>query len=50
MSTTYTIDKTDTDLYFTVKNLFDEQYIVDRTRGILPGAPRLIQVGLKQNF
>jgi Fe(3+) dicitrate transport protein len=49
-ATTYTIDKTDTDLYFTVKNLFDEQYIVDRTRGILPGAPRLIQVGLKQNF
>jgi outer membrane receptor for Fe3+-dicitrate len=32
------------------KNLFDEQYIVDRTRGILPAAPRLIQVGLKQNF
>jgi Fe(3+) dicitrate transport protein len=49
-ATTYTIDKTDTDLYFTVKNLFDEQYIVDRTRGILPGAPRLFQAGLKQNF
>jgi len=25
-------------------------YIVDSTRGILPGAPRLIQVGMKQNF
>jgi Fe(3+) dicitrate transport protein len=49
-ATTYNIEKTDTDLYFTVKNLFDEQYIVDRTRGILPGAPRLIQAGLKQNF
>lgn len=49
-ATTYTLDRTDTDLYFTVKNLFDEQYVVDRTRGILPGAPRLIQVGLKQNF
>jgi len=49
-ATTYTIERTDTDLYFTVKNLFDEQYIVDRTRGILPGAPRLIQAGLKQSF
>jgi len=49
-ATTYTIDSTDTDLYFTVKNLFDEQFIVDRTRGILPGAPRLIQAGLKQSF
>jgi len=49
-ATTYNIEKTDTDLYFTIKNLFDEQYIVDRTRGILPGAPRLFQVGLKQNF
>jgi Fe(3+) dicitrate transport protein len=47
---TYTIEKTNTDLYFTVKNLFDDDYIVDRTRGILPGAPRLIQAGLKQNF
>ncbi len=49
-ATTYTVEKTNTDLYFTVKNLFDEDYIVDRTRGILPGAPRLIQAGLKQNF
>lgn len=49
-ATTYTIDRTGTDLYFTVKNLFDEQYIVDRTRGILPGSPRLVQAGLKQTF
>jgi Fe(3+) dicitrate transport protein len=49
-ATTYHVEKTNTDLYFTIKNLFDEQYIVDRTRGILPGAPRLFQAGLKQNF
>jgi Fe(3+) dicitrate transport protein len=49
-ATTYTIERTNTDLYFTIKNLFDEQYVVDRTRGILPGAPRLFQAGLKQNF
>ncbi len=50
LAATYTIDSTDTDLYFTVKNLFDHEYIVDRTRGILPGAPRLVQVGVKQSF
>ncbi len=50
LAATYTIDSTDTDLYFSVKNLFDHEYIVDRTRGILPGAPRLVQVGVKQSF
>jgi len=33
-----------------LKNLLDETYIVDRTRGILPGAPRLVQAGFKVNF
>ena len=37
-------------LFFTVKNLFDELYIVDRTRGILPGAPRLVQAGVRVGF
>lgn len=36
--------------FFTVKNLFDEVYIVDRTRGILPGAPRLVQGGVSLSF
>jgi Fe(3+) dicitrate transport protein len=37
-------------LFVTVKNIFDKTYIVDRTRGILPGAPRLVQAGVKVNF
>ena len=37
-------------LFLTVKNLADKTYIVDRTRGILPGSPRLVQAGLKYNF
>ena len=37
-------------LFLTVKNLADKVYIVDRTRGILPGAPRLIQAGLRWDF
>ncbi len=48
--TTYTYEPTNTDIFFTVKNLFDDEYIVDRTRGILPGAPRLFHVGIKQDF
>jgi len=39
-----------TTLFVTVKNLFDELYIVDRTRGILPGSPRLVQAGVRLRF
>jgi Fe(3+) dicitrate transport protein len=37
-------------LFLTVKNLGDELFIVDRTRGILPGSPRLVQMGVKFAF
>ncbi|MGH8442744.1 MAG: TonB-dependent receptor family protein [Nevskiaceae bacterium] len=37
-------------LFVTAKNLFDKTYIVDRTRGILPGAPRLVQAGVEYTF
>jgi Fe(3+) dicitrate transport protein len=36
--------------YVTVKNVFDETYVVDQTRGMLPGAPRMIQAGVSVNF
>jgi Fe(3+) dicitrate transport protein len=39
-----------TTLFLTVKNLFDELSIVDRTRGILPGSPRLVQAGVRLGF
>ena len=39
-----------TTLFVTVKNLFDELYIVDRTRGILPGSPQLVQAGVRLRF
>jgi Fe(3+) dicitrate transport protein len=47
---TYTYQPTKTDIFLSIKNLFDEEYIVDRTRGILPGAPQLVHVGVKQAF
>ncbi len=36
-----------TTFFVTVKNLFDETAIVDRSRGILPTIPRLVQAGFK---
>ena len=37
-------------LFVTAKNLFDRTYIADRTRGIMPGAPRLVQAGVEYQF
>ena len=37
-------------LFFTVKNLLDDTFIVDRARGILPGSPRLFQLGVRTRF
>lgn len=36
--------------FVTAKNLTDKTYIVDRTRGIQVGMPRLVQVGAKYAF
>ncbi|MBY0563316.1 MAG: TonB-dependent receptor plug domain-containing protein [Hyphomonadaceae bacterium] len=36
--------------FVTVKNVTDEVFIVDRSRGILPGAPRLWQAGVSVKF
>jgi Fe(3+) dicitrate transport protein len=37
-------------LFVSVKNIFDRLYMVDRSRGVLPGMPRIIQAGLSRNF
>lgn len=34
----------------TVKNLFDRTYVVDRSRGTIPGNPRQFQAGLRYAF
>jgi Fe(3+) dicitrate transport protein len=36
--------------FVSIKNALDELYIVDRTRGILPGMPRTVQVGIKFKY
>jgi len=37
-------------VFATAKNLADKDYIVDRTRGILTGSPRLLQAGAEYRF
>ncbi len=46
----YTVERLHTTFFVTGKNIFDRLYIADRTRGILPGTPRLVQGGMKLRF
>ncbi|MBK7933697.1 MAG: TonB-dependent receptor plug domain-containing protein [Pyrinomonadaceae bacterium] len=46
----YRIEKWRSTLFVTGKNLFDRTFIVDRSRGILPSSPRLIQAGVTVRF
>ncbi|HSW48972.1 MAG TPA: TonB-dependent receptor [Bryobacteraceae bacterium] len=39
-----------TTIFFAVKNLGDRMVIADRSRGIIPGLPRLFQLGLRFAF
>ena len=46
----YKLPEHKTTLFLAGKNIFDKEYIVDRTRGILTGMPGLIQVGARYDF
>ncbi len=46
----YKLSEYNTTLFLVVKNIFDKDYIVDRTRGILTGMPILLQVGARYDF
>lgn len=46
----YKVEKWKTTFFVTAKNIFDRTFIVDRSRGILPSSPRLLQAGLKLNL
>ncbi len=46
----YPIEAVHSTFFVTVKNFFDRTVVVDRTRGLLPGLPRLVQVGMHWNF
>jgi Fe(3+) dicitrate transport protein len=38
------------EVFTTARNLFDRLYVVDRARGVLPGQPLTIQVGLTLRY
>ncbi|MBU6367641.1 MAG: TonB-dependent receptor, partial [Gemmatimonadetes bacterium] len=38
------------DAWVAVKNVFDRTVVVDRSRGLLPGAPRLVQAGVSRRW
>lgn len=41
----YRVERLRSTLFVTVKNLGDTHYIADRSRGIIPGTPRLVHAG-----
>jgi len=41
----YTVRSLNATLFGSIKNLTDELYVADRARGVIPGSPRLVQVG-----
>jgi Fe(3+) dicitrate transport protein len=46
----YSLEHLRTTFFLSVRNLSDRLYIADRARGILPGAPRQVQAGVKYSF
>jgi Fe(3+) dicitrate transport protein len=49
-TTNYDVERLKSTFFITAKNLFDRTYVVDRSRGLLPSPPRLLQAGLKFRF
>ncbi|MGQ0703117.1 MAG: TonB-dependent receptor family protein [Gemmatimonadales bacterium] len=45
LSVHYRVSQLRTRFSLAVKNLFDTRYLVDRSRGLMPGSPRLISMG-----
>jgi Fe(3+) dicitrate transport protein len=50
LSANYPVDAWDCTLFLTVKNLTDELYVVDMSRGLVAGMPRLVQGGFELRF
>jgi Fe(3+) dicitrate transport protein len=46
----YPLEALRSTLFVTTKNALDRLYIADRSRGILPGSPRLVQAGVRWSF
>jgi Fe(3+) dicitrate transport protein len=44
------VPRTTLSAWVAIKNLTDRTVVVDRTRGLLPGLPRLVQMGLSYSL
>lgn len=47
LTANYRVRPLRTTVSMALKNLFDARYVVDRSRGLLPGMPRMVQVGVE---
>jgi len=50
LSASQPLPRAGTRLFLSLRNLTDVLYVADRTRGLVPGAPRSVQFGLRQEF
>jgi Fe(3+) dicitrate transport protein len=50
LSASHPIPAEDTQVFLSLRNVTDALYIADRTRGLLPGMPRTLQLGVRTAF
>ena len=50
LAANYALTACDCTAFATVKNLTDELYVADMSRGMIPGMPRLVQAGFEVRF
>lgn len=50
LTANYTLQACDCTLFAAAKNLTDELYVADMSRGLIPGMPRLVQAGIEVKF
>jgi Fe(3+) dicitrate transport protein len=50
LAANYALQACDCTAFATVKNLTDELYVADMSRGLIPGMPRLVQAGFEVRF
>ena len=46
----YELPNTGWTMFVTAKNVFDKEYVADMTRGLIPGAPRIVYGGVSYEF
>ena len=50
LTANYDLPLCDCTVFATAKNLGDELYVADMSRGLIPGMPRLVQAGFEVRF